>query len=786
MGLKEEEFLKRLLATFRIEAEEHLQAVSSGLIVLERTSHPLEQTKDVENIFREVHSLKGAARAVDRREIETVCQRMENVFAVWKRGELAVSSDLFDILYQAVDVLHKLLSGLDSNEPASETLPMNALLRQLEDVPVKFRSIQFGSESQTAGPTSVNELKEPSGVKSAPHVSTPPQVENPKPSEAAARPTPHGAVDTVRVSAAKLDDLLLQAEEMIGFKLALRQRAADLDEVASMLAGWLKEWSKIDPEIRSGLKDRDLPAGFPGTEALDPVSGVADFLDWNHNTIKSIGAMLSILSAEIHADHRAASVMVEGLLGDIKEILMLPFSSILDPIPMLVRDLSKEQRKQIDVIVRGGEVEVDKRILQELKDPLIHIVRNSVDHGMESAEERKKKGKSARGTISITVRRKDGSQAEIVIADDGAGIDLSKVKAAAVKSGFISGEEAGCLAGEEAQRLIFKSGISTSPIVTSISGRGLGLAIVQEKVERLGGTVLYESCQDSGTVFRIRFPITLATFRGVLVKVGEQTFVVPTIQMERVGRISREEVQTVENHDTVKIDGQVVPLVSLRKVLEIPERKRNVLDSSHFMVMLLRAAGGRIAFVIDELVGEQEVLVKSLGKQLSRVKNISGATVLGNGAVAPILDVSDLLKSAVKLSRSSAHALAEGRQAESAGKSVLVVEDSITARTLLKNILESAGYNVTTAVDGIHGFAALQTANFDIVVSDVEMPRMDGFALTAKIRSTDAFRDLPVILVTALESAEDRMRGIEAGASAYLVKQSFDQSNLLDAIHRFI
>lgn len=786
MGLKEQEFLKKLLATFRIEAEEHLQAVSSGLLVLEKAQHPQEQVKDVENIFREVHSLKGAARAVDRREIETVCQRMESVFALWKRGELSISVDLFDVLYQAVDVLQKLLAGLNTDGPVSEKLPMHSLLEQLEEVPYKFRAASQSVEPESAMDSSVQKPKASPEGESPLHPSAPQLQEKAESGVDVVRSVPHTAVDTVRVPASKLDDLLRQSEEMISFKMGTRQRAVDLDGIAAMFASWLKEWSKVDPEIRFALKMGDPQMGLRGAETRNPSPRIAEFLDWNLNTIKSIGVRLGALSDAAHADHRAASVMVDGLLDDIKEILMLPFSSLLEPLPKLVRDLSREQRKQVDLVVRGGEVEVDKRILQELKDPLIHIVRNCVDHGLEMGEERTKKGKPLRGTVSITIRQKDSSKVELVIADDGAGIDLSKVRAAAVKNGVVSNEDVESLAEEDVQRLVFKSGLSTSPIVTSISGRGLGLAIVQEKVEKLGGTLRFESRADYGTVFRISLPITLATFRGVLVRVAERIFVVPTTQMEKVERVAKEDVKTVENRDTVRVGGNVVPLVSLRKVLEIPERRRNGSDSLHLTVMLLKAAGGRIAFGIDELVSEQEVLVKSLGKQLARVRNISGATVLGNGVVAPILNVSDLLKSAARISGAIAHAPVESRVTASGGRSILVVEDSITARTLLKNILEAAGYQVTTAVDGMHGFSALQTASFDLVVSDVEMPRMDGFALTAKIRSTAAFRDLPVILVTALESAEDRMRGVEVGASAYLVKQSFDQSNLLDVIRRFI
>ena len=327
--------------------------------------------------------------------------------------------------------------------------------------------------------------------------------------------------------------------------------------------------------------------------------------------------------------------------------------------------------------------------------------------------------------------------------------------------------------------------MSTSPIITDISGRGLGLAILREKAEKLGGAYSVESQPGAGTTFRIVLPITMATFRGTLVRLGSRLFVVPTRNVEQVRRVDRGEIRTVENRETIELNGRAVALVRLGEVLELPAESWSRPAVDRVPVIVLTSADKRLAFGVDEVLYEQEVMEKPLGGQLSRVRNISGVTILGTGELAPILHVADLLKSAVKLSQTGRRP-SPAELEERAPGAVLVVEDSITARTLLKNILEAAGYRVKTAVDGLDAFGKLQGGGFDLVLSDVDMPRMNGFDLTARIRRDRELAETPVILVTALESREDRERGIEVGANAYIVKTSFDQSNLLETIKRFI
>jgi two-component system chemotaxis sensor kinase CheA len=421
-----------------------------------------------------------------------------------------------------------------------------------------------------------------------------------------------------------------------------------------------------------------------------------------------------------------------------------------------------------------------------MKDPLVHLLRNCIDHGIEPPAERARRGKPSRATITLAVTQVNGSKVQLLLSDDGAGIDTEKVKQSAVKHGLISAEEAARLGEPEAQALIFQSEVSTSPIITQLSGRGLGLAIVREKAEKLGGEISVESRPGLGTDFRVVVPSTRATFRGILVEAAGRLLVVPTAQVERVTRARPDDVKTVEGRETISFDGRAVALVRLADALELPPVERKDTPPGGASVIVLGSGDNRVAFSVDAVLDEQEVLVKPLRKPLSRVRNVAAATVLGSGQVAPILNVADLLKSARKVAGAPARVTAGLVPAQAETRRILVVEDSITSRMLLKSILESAGYIVKIAVDGIEGFTLLRAEHFDLVVSDVEMPRLNGFDLTAKIRADKKLAELPVVLVTALETREDRERGIDVGANAYIIKGSFDQSNLLEAVRRLI
>jgi two-component system chemotaxis sensor kinase CheA len=765
MNIAEEEgFLKRLQAIFQVEAEEHINVLTTGLIALERNPHDTLSLGLIETIFREAHSLKGAARSVNRNDIESICQGLESLFAKLKHEEIHFSAAQYDLVHKSLDALSTMISGTGTKSQSKN----REVLKQLQSI------TEEDSSSKTQNGQTRKEFVREDKPSSAVAQGAPPAQSAPAPAESVDDKTL--PLETVRIQTSKLDPLFLQAEQMIQSKIAFAQRTFDLKSIYDFVGSWKTELRKLEAR-RSGDNGLQLK----------------EIMNWTSEKLDETEQNVFAVMHAIESDQRSLGRMIDDHVESMKHILMLPVSTIIEVFPRLVRDLSRSQGKEVELITHGKDIEVDKRILEELKDPLIHLLRNCIDHGIGKPEVRLEAHKPSHGTITLTCVVLDGRNLEIRISDDGEGINLDKVRSAALKAGLVSKDNVETLGVQESLALVFKSGITTSPMITEISGRGLGLAIVREKVEHLGGKVLVESQPDIGTTFRLILPLALSTVRGVLVRTAEHFFMIPTGNVERALRMSSEEIKTVENRETILIDQETVWVTKLGDVLGLPKRtkplpsqKSETPSFPHFVQIVVLTQGTyRIGFQVDSIVDEHQILVKTLGRQLQSVRNISGAAVLGSGTIVPVINVSDLMKSAldfVSMKRTAQNEI----QAEVKSYKVLVTDDSITSRTLIKNILETAGYDVTTAVDGVDAATKALVGEFDLIVSDVDMPRMNGFELTAKLRKDKHLSEVPVVLVTALESREDREHGIDVGANAYIVKSSFDQSNLLEVIKKLL
>ncbi len=731
----QQQFLKRLLETFRLEAQEHIAAIAQGLSELERADGA-ERSRIVEAAFREAHSLKAAARAVNNADIERVCQAVEGVFAAFKRGDAEPSRELLDAMHGANDAMADLLAAGHDGGSGPGRDRLDALLRAL-DAAFTGDAPQPGAVPPATVPT-------------------------------ASPPPAASAADTIRLSAQRLDALLRQTEDLLTVKLAARAQASALAAPLAGLAEWKAELKRVRAAPRSPRPGQDR--------------GLHEFLDRSESRIGALETLLRGIAASAAVGARATAARIDSLQGDIRQILMLEGRGLLADFAKTVRDLARDQAKEVDLIAEGSDLEIDRRVLEEMREPLLHLVRNAIDHGIERPAERVQKGKPRRATLRLALSRRDGDKVEFAVADDGAGVRFELLGLAAVKAGLLPAQRAAQASEAELLPMMFQSGVTTSPMITRVSGRGLGLAIVRERVERLGGTIAVQTRAGAGTTFRAVLPLTLATFHGIEVRAAQQTFIIPTLGVERVLRERRTALRTIENQPALALPAGHVPLVSLAAVLELPQAAGSAADRDVLLAVVLGAAAQRVAFEIDAISGDQEVLVKPLGACLARVRNVAGASVLGDGRAALVLNSHDLLKSARK-ARVAAPAAVPATQRERRTR-ILVVEDSITARGLLKNILEAARYEVKTAADGVDAWAALKLDPFDLVVSDVEMPRMNGFDLTARIRADARLADLPVVLVTALESGADRERGAEAGANAYLPKGDFDQQRLLEVLRR--
>ena len=772
--MNEEELQKKLREAFAEEAQERVEAISSGIVNLEKITLPEDRQPIMEDIYREFHSLKGAARAVNISSLETLCQAVESVLSRMRSGEEAPGDPFFDTLYKVLDYLDKALhqDGDTDNE--------------IDDLLSSIEALNHGEQKQAAPPVpaegqekgskfSFQDDTRPQGEKVAPEMVAKPPAKTEK-GLAPSQPPAHQITlgDTVRVASQKLDATLLIAEEFVSMKLISRQHLENFRALFQDLLAWERQWARIEEDMRRLRKNT-------GDDSL--ISDLIAFLDWNREQVTALKKQLKSMVKATEEDHSSCGALVDDLLDKMKEISMQPCATLLETLPRMVKSLARDLGKEIDFTLQGQELEIDRRILEGMKDPLVHLLRNAVDHGIGSPEDRLEQGKEASGHIKLMVSRTEDQKLELLLADDGKGIPTDLLKQKAVENGIITSDEAEAMDHKEALSLIFRTGLSLSPMVTKLSGRGLGMDIVQKKVQELGGMIDVESSPEKGTSFRIKLPVTMATFRGILVKVSDNLFVLPSSHVERVLLVTEEDIKTIENRPTISVDERVICLVDLARIMNLPSTGKDNNPGDAVMV-ILGFGEGRIAVRVDEVLKEQEVLVKGLGKQLVRVPYLSGATILGSGQLVPVLNVADLFRNpSERQEESSAEA---GKPRPNGEKSILVVDDSITSRMLLKNILEVAGYRVKTVVDGREAYATLKTDSFDLIVSDVEMPRMNGFELTSAIRSDEEMKEMPVVLVTSLDSREDRERGIDVGANAYIVKSRFDQDDLLEVIKRFV
>lgn len=716
MGKSDAQFDRKLAGIFQAEAAGHVQRMQESLAGIGDGAGK----QPLEILFRAAHSLKGAARAVGEDAIETACHSLEGVLAALQRDRLAWSPGIADVLHDTVAALDR---ALRRAAPASALVSLVPRLEALLRDP--------GEPRRAAAPTATP-VPAPS-----PSAAPAPRVEAPAPAPLA------DGEQTVRIGVDRLGTLLYQVEELLATKQQSGRTAGRLQEVLASSAQMREHATAAGGEALRAWREHEALLRSIGTSAL--------------------------------REQRQLGAAIDALLADVKKTLLLPLGTLRPFLLATVRELARSQQKDVELRIVGDEVEMDRRLLEDLREPLVHLLRNAVGHGMETPQERVAAGKPPRGLVELAVAARNGGRVEITLRDDGAGIDTQRLARAARELQLPVPEHA---EAADLLPLVFGAGVSTAPQLTAVSGRGIGLAIVRETVERLGGTIAVASRPGHGTTFTVVLTTSLATYRAIEVRAAGRSFLLPTARVERCLRVAPSQLRALGGRQVMALDGEDLPLASLVALLRLPAAAT---EQARIPCLLLAAGERRIALAVDEIRGEQEVLGKPVEGGLVASPVVAGAAVLPGGAAAPILNVSELVRIATgEGGRQLAPQAPVATRAP--GRSVLLAEDSITSRTLLKNILELAGHRVVVAVDGAEALARLREASFDLVVSDVEMPRMDGIALTRAIRADPALAGLPVVLVTSLASPQDRERGAEAGASAYIVKSSFDQGNLLDAI----
>ena len=682
---------------------------------------------------------------------------------------------------------HQTLAGTGHPSSSVEFLKSEALQghplhpESLETDPLPQRTIVLPPQTDSQ-PASLETLA-PEGTHGNPSAS--PVLPKSAPPEDAittsADPNQHYKIETIRVPTQNLDVLMTQAGELTVTKIRIAHRLTEIEGITNLWEEWNRDFfiNRFLFDESQGKKDN---ARF-----------LQAFYNRSESQLQLLGSFANQLRNALYEDITRLEMISNELEEGVRTLRLLPLSTMFNLFPRMVRDLARQERKQVELLIEGGETRADKRILEEMKDPIMHMIRNAIDHGIESPQKRREQGKPETATLRLRGYQTPSSIV-IEVEDDGQGLDMDGIKETALRRGVIRPDEIDSLTESQIHALILRPGFSTRNMVTEISGRGVGLDVLRTNVERLKGTIEIESVRYQGCKIRISLGTTLATAHVLIVAVRGRNYALPVEFVETACLVDPQEIFTLEGRNTILYNEQPVSVVPLAQLLELSAETGNTRHhkTSRLSCIILKSGPDRLGIFVDALVDEQDVVLKPQSQLLKRIRNVSGATILGTGEVCMVLNPQDLIQSIRSKpggSRSLAQGLVQGNGEQTKTQqrhSVLLVEDSIATRTQEKRILEAAGFEVVTAVDGLDGFNKLQTRNFDAVVSDVQMPNLDGLGLTQRIRQHREYSELPVVLVTTLATDDDKRRGAEAGANAYITKGSFTQDVLLDTLQRLI
>ncbi len=705
------------------ELDEQVREANVSLLALERAPNDGEQLR---SLFRVMHTLKGAARAADVVPVEQLCHRLEALLAAARDAGRPLSRDELDTLFTGVD-------GLTAAEAALRA--GNA---------VTDEDIERGRSTAAEDP--------------ALPVASLPVTAAPVPAAAAPAAPREGAI---RIGQDRVDSLFAISNRLLILAGRVDTQSAEVEELhdasARASATWRRMRRLLGPALAELSKDgaRDLTAIDDALELLRKSSS------------RTLGESLQCARELV----RLSGEVSRG----VRELRLRPFADAVADLPRVVRDVATATGKEVTLEISGENVQADRAVLTQLHDALIHLVRNAVDHGIGTPERRRSVGKPEHGTIRVSASL-IGDRIVVAVADDGSGLDIPTMRRQIAARGDPVPADDRAVA-----RLLFAGGMSTRTMATAISGRGVGLDAVRAVAERIRGSVDVDWTAHVGTTFTLEAPLTLATVRAVVARVGAIRVAIPSAFVERLFRVDSDTLRSMEGHMAIETGGTPAPVASLAAILGPPVVDRPA--EGLWSLVMLRVGERRVALRVDELLEEIEVVVRPVRAHgRTPVPHVSGAAMLANGTVALVLNVTAMVATALGLPAEMAAVAAPRTAAGTHRRRVLVVDDSITTRTLESSVLEAAGYDVSTAVDGADGWRQLQERGADLVVSDVEMPRMDGLQLCEAIRASSRFRELPVILVTALETPEHRARGLEVGADAYLGKSSFEQDSLLTTV----
>ncbi|WP_019508608.1 response regulator [Pleurocapsa sp. PCC 7319] len=806
----EDEELREL---YKTSSREHLQKLESELMILEKNP---QDVSSIDEFLREAHTLKGDSRMLGLNDIEMLVHQLEDCVEGIKAGKGEITPELCDRLYQGIDAVNQLShQAITGDAVEVNTFEVLALLMGASDADESAGGNEtdlfeehssseaslfeddeaafFDTDSSSEASLFDNEGDDFLGdehsseaslfddevgdnflaEKQEPIVDTVDTTNINQPVKTTT-PTRDYKIDTIRVEPQKLDTLMTHASELAVTKLRISQQMTEINQMLTLWEGWSHNnlvnnnlWQEIEQSLRP--------------EQIQPLKY---FFNITQQRVNSLGGLVNNLKARASEDVTSLGIIADRLESGIQDLRQLPLSTVFNIYPRMVRDLAKQQGKEINLIIEGGDTKADKRILEEIKDPLLHLIRNAVDHGIETPEERISQDKPQQATIILRGYQL-GNSIGIEISDDGRGLNLESIKKTAIRRNMSTEAELAVMSSSEIQSLIFASGFSTRTEITELSGRGVGLDVVRANVERLKGSIQVASTPGNGCKFQVRLGTSLAITRVLIVGVSDNFYAIPVEYIANMLAISRSDIYTIKDSEVINFEERPISIVQLGSLLQLPtgNQAQTTRATDKLLCVVLSLDNDFLGLIVDAFVDRQDIVFKPQSKLLKRIPNIAGATILGSGEVCMILNPPDLLHS---LRNGSWQDVSLPAKSKATKNKLLLVEDSVIIRTQMQRLLKGAGYDVTLAENGLEGLQKVQEQNFDIVLSDVEMPGMNGFEMTATIRQNSKYNQLPIVLITTLASPEDKRRGKEVGANAYLTKGDFEQQVLFQTLKQLI
>ncbi len=779
--------LQEIMEDFLIEAFEMNEQLDQDLVELEHNPEDLDL---LNRIFRVAHTIKGSSSFLNLNILTHLTHNMEDVLNRARKGEIKITPDIMDVVLRSIDLMKTLLvtirdTGSDTN---------NGKENEIEEA---VKQLQAITSQNLEG------AKETSGAKEAPQKEAKGEAkEEIKENKAKAPTTENPASDNPLADEPDLDYANMSAEEVeaeIERLLNKRQEAdkerrAQKKQEAKQEVTSTKEPPKTEipkapktetkAKAKADTEENKAPSiGVEQTVRVD-VRRLDHLMNLIGELVLGKNRLIRIYSdveerydgekflEELNQVVSSISAVTTDLQLAVMKTRMQPVGKVFNKFPRMVRDLSRELGKSIELIIEGEETELDKSIVEEIGDPLIHIIRNSCDHGIEPLEERRRLNKPETGKVQLSAYN-EGNHIVIKISDDGKGLDPVMLKEKAIEKGVISERDAEGMSDREAFNLIFKPGFSTAKVVSNVSGRGVGMDVVKTNIEKLNGIIEIDSEVGVGTTQKLKIPLTLAIIQALLVGVQEEYYAIPLSSVLETVRISQDEIYTVDGKSVLRLRDEVLSLVRLSDIFKVDA----ILESnSDVYVVIIGLADQKIGVIVDYLIGQEEVVIKSLGYYLKNTRGIAGATVRGDGKITLIVDVGAMMDMAKSIKVNITTLMNESENTKSKNSPsdyiVLAIDDSSTDRAIIRKCLKPLGITLLEATNGLEGLEMLKNGDKipDAILVDIEMPKMDGYTFASEVRKYNKFKNLPLIAVTSRVTKTDRMRGVESGMTEYITK----------------